>query len=162
MKKIILILFICFSFVYSNSLRLTEKDILILKEIKSLSDDKMTQYSLMAIAIKESSVGKYLVNDKSKDYGLFQANIKTVLSREDVDDTKENREYFSNKLVTDVRYAVNNALQELTYWQGVHEQSWAKTWASYNTGWKYESKTGLLYATSIFKIIKTLKLEYKL
>lgn len=162
MKKIILILFICFSFVYSNSLGLSQKDILILKEIKSLSDDRMTQYTLMAIAIKESSVGKYLVNDKSKDYGLFQANIKTVLSREDVDDTKENREYFSNKLVTDVRYAVNNALQELTYWQGVHEESWAKTWASYNTGWKYESKTGLLYATSIFKIIKTLKLEYKL
>ncbi len=162
MKKIFLLLFIFISFSYSNSLRLSEKDILILKEIKSLSNDQMIQYTLMAIAVKESSVGKYLVNDKSKDYGIFQANIKTVLSREDVEDTKENREYFSKKLVTDVRYAVNNALQEITYWQGVHDQSWAKTWASYNTGWKYESKTGLLYATSIFKIIKTLKLEYKL
>lgn len=162
MKKIFLLLFIFISSVYSNSLRLSEKDILILKEIKSLSKDKMTQYSLMAIAIKESSLGKNLVNDKSKDYGLFQANIITVLSREDVDDTKENREYFSNKLVTDIRYAVNNALLEIQYWQGVHDESWAKTWASYNTGWKYESKTGLLYATSIYKIIKTLKLEYKL
>ena len=39
----------------------------------------MMKYTLMAIAVKESSVGKNQVNVISNDYGLFQSNIKSVL-----------------------------------------------------------------------------------
>jgi len=73
MKKICIILLLSFSFLFSNSLNLTKNDIIILKKIKSLTDDKMMKYTLMALAIKESSLGKYIINSKSEDYGLFQA-----------------------------------------------------------------------------------------
>jgi hypothetical protein len=162
MKKIILILIFSFSFLFSNSLGLTKKDILILKKIKTLTDDNMMKYSLMAIAIKESSLGKYIINSKSEDYGLFQANIKTVLSRQKVKDNSFNRSIYAQKLITDVGFATANAIIELKYWRKVHKDNWFKTWSSYNTGWNYNSKTGIKYATKVFDIIKKLKLEYKL
>jgi len=120
------------------------------------------KYTLMALAIKESSVGRYMRNDKTNDYGLFQANIKTVISRQKVKDTKENRAYFANRLINDVAFSTANAIIELQYWQKVHKGSWFKTWSSYNTGWKYKSNTGIKYAKSLFSIIKKLKLEYQL
>ena len=102
MKQILLTLLFSFSLLYSNSLQLNSSDIQILKKIKSLTDDKMMKYSLMAIAIKESSLGKYVINAKSEDYGLFQANIKTVLSRQKVKDNSYNRSIYAQKLINDV------------------------------------------------------------
>jgi hypothetical protein len=162
MKKIFLILIILISTLYSNSLKLNNQDIIILKKIKSLTDDKMMKYTLMALAIKESSIGKNQINSKSNDYGLFQSNIKSVLKRQKVKDTLYNRKYFAQKLIDDVGFATANAIIEIEYWQKVHKKNWVKTWASYNTGWRYNSNTGLKYATSVFEIIKKLKLEYNL
>lgn len=166
MKKIFIVLFVFCSFLYSNSLNLTSKDIISLKKIKSLAksqtDDIQMQYTLMAIVIKESNLGKEQINRKSKDYGPFQANIKTILSRQKVEDTKENRLYFAKKLLNDVGFATANAIIELNYWKKVHRNNWPKIWASYNTGFKYESNTGVKYASSIFEIIKKLKFEYNL
>ncbi len=162
MKKILFCLFIFTSLLYSNSLGLTSKDIISLKKIRSLANENMMKYSLMAIAIKESSLGKNQINHRTKDYGPFQANIKTVLSRQKVADTPENRAYYSNKLLTDVGFATANAIIELRYWKKVHKDNWAKVWASYNTGYRYKSNTGYKYAQSIFKIIKKLKVEYRL
>ena len=162
MKKIFFILILSFSFLFSNSLNLTQNDIVILKKLKSLTDDKMMKYSLMAIAIKESSLGKYVINSKSEDYGLFQANIKTVLKRQKVKDNSYNRSIYAQKLINDVGFATANAIIELNYWKKVHKENWFKTWASYNTGWNYNSETGIEYSTKVFEIIKKLKIEYKL
>ena len=72
MKKILIILCLFYNFAFSNSLGLSETDIIILKKIKSLTDDRMMKYTLMALAIKESSVGKNQINLISNDFGLFQ------------------------------------------------------------------------------------------
>lgn len=162
MNKILLTLLLSISFLYSNSLKLSKHDLMILKKISTLTDNPMMKYTLMALAIKESSIGKNMINHRTQDYGLFQANIKTVLSRQNKKDTKRNRVIFARKLVEDVAFSTANAVVELDYWQKVHKGNWAKTWASYNTGWKYKSKTGQKYANHVFKIIKKLKLEYKL
>ncbi len=60
------------------------------------------KYSLMAIAIKESSVGKNMANFSSNDFGLFQSNIKTVLSRQYIKYTPQNRKYYALKLMNHV------------------------------------------------------------
>ena len=80
MKKLFILFIFIFNFAHSNSLGLTNTDLIILKKIKTLTDDTMMKYTLMAIAVKESSVGKNQVNVISNDYGLFQSNIKSVLS----------------------------------------------------------------------------------
>jgi len=120
------------------------------------------KYTLMAIAIKESSVGKQLINNASKDYGLFQANIKSVIRRQKVQDNIYNRNYFAKKLVYDAGFSTANAIVEIDYWRNVHKDNWIKVWASYNTGWKYKSTKGLNYASSVFEIVKKLKYEYNL
>ena len=162
MKKIIVILLLSLSYVFPNSLNLTQNDIVILTRLRFAYHRHLMKYSLMAIAIKESSLGKYVINSKSEDYGLFQANIKTVLSRQKVKDNSYNRSIYAQKLINDVGFATANAIIELKYWRKVHKDNWFKTWTSYNTGWNYNSNTGIKYATKVFDIIKKLKLEYKL
>ena len=162
MKKTIIIFLLSITLSYANSLSLSNMDILILKKIKSLTDDNYMKYTLMAIAIKESSIGKNLINPISNDYGLFQSNIKSVIKRQKVQDTIYNRNYFAKKLVYDAGFSTANAIVEIDYWRNVHKDNWIKVWASYNTGWKYKSTTGLNYASSVFEIVKKLKYEYNL
>ena len=162
MKKTILLLLFIYNLSFSNSLGLTNVDLIILEKIKSLTDNKMMKYTLMAIAIKESSVGKKQINNISNDYGLFQSNIKSVNRRQKVEDNFHNRIFFANKLLYDVGFSTANAIVEIDYWRNIHRENWVRVWSSYNAGWRYSSNTGVLYAHSIFDIIKKLRFEYNL
>jgi hypothetical protein len=162
MKKIIFILLTFFNFAFSNSLALTPQDITVLKKIKSLTNEKMMKYTLMALAIKESSVGKNQINLVTNDFGFFQGNIKTVVRRQNVQDNEMVRKYLADKLLNDAGFAMANAISEVNYWRKVHNENWPRIWASYNTGWSYNTKTGLAYSSDVFNIIKKLKYEYKL
>lgn len=162
MKKILIVLSLLYSVAFSNSLGLSDKDILVLKKIKSLTDDKMMKYTLMALAIKESSVGKNQINLVTNDFGVFQGNIKSVVRRQNIDDNLNTRRFLAKKLLSDAGFAMANAIEEVNYWRKVHKEDWPRIWASYNTGWSYKTKTGLAYSNDVFEIIKKLKYEYKL
>lgn len=136
---------------------LSQKDLETLKQIKEQGQKHGLSYSLMAIAIKESDLGKYIVNVDSMDYGLYQANLKTVISRHKVKDTAWNRNKFAAKLVSDFKFATKNAIDELNYWRKVHNNDWKKVWSSYNGGWKYNSSKARKYSQDIAKIIRELK-----
>ncbi|MBU3015249.1 lytic transglycosylase domain-containing protein [Poseidonibacter lekithochrous] len=140
-----------------NATKLTKEEIKTLKEIKKQGEKYGLSYSLMAIAVKESSIGKYLVNVDSKDYGLYQANIKTVLSRQKAKNTSWNRNKYAMRLISDFKFATKNAIAELNYWKKVHKNDWKKVWSSYNGGWKYNSKKARNYSREIAIIIKKLK-----
>ena len=158
--KIILITLILISNVFASDFdinNLTPQEIKTLKEIKAHGKENGLSYSLMAIAIKESGLGKYLVNVDTKDYGLYQANIKTVISRENAPDTSWNRNVFAMKLISDFQFAIKNAIDELTYWQKVHNNNWSRVWSSYNGGWKYNSDAAKQYSKDIASIIRELK-----
>ena len=158
--KIILITLLLISNVFASDFdikNLTAQDIKTLKEIKEHGKGSGLSYSLMAIAIKESAVGKYLVNVDTKDYGMYQANIKTVISRENVQDTSWNRNLIAMKLITDFQFATKNAVDELSYWQKVHNNNWTKVWGSYNGGWKYNSDSAKQYSKDIALIIRELR-----
>ena len=162
MKKILIVLSLLYSVAFSNSLGLSDKDILVLKKIKSLTDDKMMKYTLMALAIKESSVGKNQINLITNDFGVFQGNIKSVVRRQNIDDNLNTRRFLAKKLLSDAGFAMANAIEEVNYWRKVHKEDWPRVWASYNTGWSYKTKTGLAYSNDVFEINKKLKYEYKL
>ena len=158
--KVILITLLLISNVFASDFdinNLTPQEIKTLKEIKAHGKENGLSYSLMAIAIKESGLGKYLVNVDTKDYGLYQANIKTVINRENAKDTSWNRNIFAMKLITDFQFATKNAIDELTYWQKVHNNDWSKVWSSYNGGWKYNSDAARQYSKDIASIIRELR-----
>jgi len=115
--KIILLTLLLISNVFASDFdikNLTPQEINTLKEIKEHGKKNGLSYSLMAIAIKESGLGKYLVNVDTKDYGIYQANIRTVISRENAQDTSWNRNVLAMKLITDFQFATKNAIDELT------------------------------------------------
>ena len=158
--KVILITLLLISNVFASDFdinNLTPQEIKTLKEIKAHGKENGLSYSLMAIAIKESGLGKYLVNVDTKDYGLYQANIKTVINRENAPDTSWNRNVFAMKLISDFQFATKNAIDELTYWQKVHNNDWSKVWSSYNGGWKYNSDAARQYSKDIASIIRELR-----
>ena len=158
--KIILITLLLISNVFASDFdinNLTPQEIKTLKEIKAHGKENGLSYSLMAIAIKESGLGKYLVNVDTKDYGIYQANIKTVISRENAQDTSWNRNVLAMKLITDFQFATKNAIDELTYWQKVHNNDWTKVWSSYNGGWRYNSDAARQYSKDIASIIRELR-----
>ncbi|RXJ83485.1 transglycosylase SLT domain-containing protein [Arcobacter cloacae] len=136
---------------------LTPQEIETLKEIKREGQAHGLSYSLMAIAIKESGLGKYMINVDSKDFGLYQANIKTVINRHNAKDTSWNRNLFATKLISDFQFATKNAIDELVYWQKIHKNDWTKVWSSYNGGWKYNSKEAKEYSKQIAAIIRELR-----
>ena len=158
--KVILITLLLISNVFASDFdinNLTPQEIKTLKEIKAHGKENGLSYSLMAIAIKESGLGKYLVNVDTKDYGLYQANIKTVINRENAPDTSWNRNVFAMKLISDFQFATKNAIDELTYWQKIHKNDWSKVWSSYNGGWRYNSDAAKQYSKDIATIIRELK-----
>ncbi len=158
--KIILLTLLLISNVFASDFdikNLTPQELNTLKEIKEHGKKNGLSYSLMAIAIKESGLGKYLVNVDTKDYGIYQANIKTVISRENAQDTSWNRNVLAMKLITDFQFATKNAIDELTYWQKVHNNDWTKVWSSYNGGWRYNSDAARQYSKDIASIIRELR-----
>ena len=98
-----------------------------------------------------------MINLDSKDFGIYQANIKTVINRQNVKDTSWNRNMFATKLISDFQFATKNAIDELVYWQKIHKNDWSKVWSSYNGGWKYNSKEAKEYSQEIAAIIRELR-----
>ena len=158
--KVFLLILMFISNIFASDFdikNLTQDEIETLKEIKIQGQKHGLSYSLMAIAIKESSLVKYLVNVDTKDYGLYQAHLKTVIDRENVQDNSWNRNKFAMKLISDFKFATKNAIDELVYWQKIHKNDWSKVWSSYNGGWKYNSKAARDYSNDIASIIRELK-----
>ncbi|AGR77980.1 transglycosylase SLT domain-containing protein [Aliarcobacter butzleri] len=158
--KTILFILLFISNVFASAIdiqNLTSEQLETLKKIKEKGEEHDLSYSLMAIAIKESKLGQFMVNEKTKDFGLYQANIKTVISRHNITDTAWNRDVLASKLISDFQFATKNAIAELTYWQKIHKNDWTKVWGSYNAGFKYNSREAKEYSQEIAAIIRELK-----
>jgi len=158
--RIILLISLFISNIFATNFKashLSKKDMEMLKQIKQVGAKHGLSYSLMAIAIKESSLGKFLVNVDSRDYGLYQANIKTVIRRHKAKNTSWNRNRYAMKLISDFEFATKNAIAELMYWRKVHNNDWRRVWSSYNGGWRYDSKRARKYSRDIASIIRQLK-----
>ncbi|MDD2508018.1 MAG: transglycosylase SLT domain-containing protein [Aliarcobacter skirrowii] len=158
--KFLILTFLLTFNVFTHALdlkNLTPQQLEMLREIKKMGKDSGLSYSLMAIAIKESKLGAYMINISSKDFGIYQANITTVLNRQNIRDTSWNRNVFASKLVFDFEFATQNAIEELTFWKKVHKNDWHKVWGSYNAGYRHNSKKARTYSREIASIIRELK-----
>ena len=161
MLKILVSFMVLFSLnayaVNFKSTYLTKGDLIKLKKIRTYGDKYDLSFSLMAIAVKESSIGRYKINVDSYDYGLYQANINTVVRRHKMKNNSLNRNKLAMLLVNDFDFATSNAIAELVYWKKVHKGNWNKVWSSYNAGFNYDSTRGKKYSKDIAKIIQELK-----
>ena len=77
--KSLLLILLFISNVFASNVdikNLTPEQLETLKEIKKHGQDTGLSYTLMAIAIKESKLGEYMVNLDTKDFGLYKQILK--------------------------------------------------------------------------------------
>jgi hypothetical protein len=113
-------------------------------------------YSLAAIAWKESSAGKYMVNLQDPSAGAFHITINNALVYLKWEDTNFNRNRAAQLLIEDFQLAANFAMINLQFWKDQYGSNWTKIWASYNAG--YNWKNGVKYSQDIARKIKKIKL----
>jgi hypothetical protein len=90
-------------------------------------------YTLSAISLTESNAGKWRVNPYSKDFGLFQVNIKTSVNVMGVTSHYKKLELAEKLIYNDILNAYI-ALDVLTYFKNYHKGDWKKMVMSYNNG----------------------------
>ena len=116
------------------------------------------QYSLAAIAIKESAAGLWNVNIKGQAGGYYHVTVDKVIRHFGWEDNPFNRNRALQHLLDDKELAAQLAVAELNYWKGRRGEDWNSVWASYNVGYiGKKSSTGREYASDIAKIIKQIK-----
>ena len=101
--------------------------------------------TLAAIALKESSAGKYVINAVSADYGVYQSNYKTLCKQAGVyhDNFLCNQEV--GRVVNNIEKAAEHALKTLQYWQGYHTKRsleglvYENTIRSYHEGFGFQT-----------------------
>lgn len=177
MKKLLLILFL-FSFSLSKSVDDYVNDLKNLDKNQSMTmvasywagSKEEFGLTLMAIVWKESSFGKNIANSKDGKYGSFgvgQILLETAMARLNKKGSKARKE-MKMKLLTDMAFNLNLAVQELVYWRNHHkDKKKRKYWlscviASYNAGWKsLNSKKGMEYSKDVLIRVKALKKYFR-
>lgn len=106
---------------------------------------------MAAIALQESEMGLHLVNDKTRDYGVFQINLGTYHKR--YGRVPNSRSMLIN------HFHINflAAKDEIDFWRGVHGNNWQKVISSYNGGWR----GNLAYYKAIKKNLVIVKKELR-
>ena len=116
-------------------------------------------WSMSSIAWQESHAGKYKINTKSKDYGLFQINATTIFNILGVTSYWKKQEIIT-KVVMDDALSAYLALDVLQHFQRVHKNDWKKMIMSYNIGNQKDDKNlkkGLAYHKKVSYYLNILK-----
>lgn len=115
-------------------------------------------FTLAAIALNESSAGKYRVVFRTRDFGLYHLNAKTV------EDMHPDLGYYKMiALQQDLIYnddkAADLAIKVLQHFQGSFD-SWKKVVKSYNRGyrWLKEPEQALIAEAYYSKIASTVRM----
>lgn len=113
-------------------------------------------YTLAAIAWKESCAGEYRMNFQDPSAGIYHAYIPGLIKK--YPSLKQNgftQNMLGALLVKDDAFASREAVNELKYWDKVHQGNWEKMIKSYNKGfsWQKEKEANRL-AQEYYKDIK--------
>lgn len=112
-------------------------------------------YTLASIALNESNAGKWRVNLRSKDIGLFQVNSNTASRTLGVTNYYKRLE-LDEKLIYDDILNSYVALTVLSYFKEYHKGKWSAMVQSYNEGFKINTIKSLKYLASIRESVNML------
>lgn len=101
-------------------------------------------YTLAAIAWKESSAGKFRVNYRSNDYGLYGINVRTVQRLTGEDNYYRTVEVVQ-RLIQDDDLGADVALTTLRWNLKYHKGDWQKAIMMYNAGHKWRTAKSYLF-----------------
>lgn len=113
--------------------------------------------TLAAIAWKESSGGKYLINLQDPSVGPFHVTVDKVVRHLGWSDTPYNRNRAAQIAMSDFEMTAHIAVMELAYWNIQRGRQWRDTVISYNAGNNLNNPRGKLYGSDIASKVMLLK-----
>lgn len=122
-------------------------------------------YTMAAIAWKESCAGLYRINFDDPSAGIYHAHLPGVIKRHyKAKNTSFKRNVVAERLIRDMEFASQIALEELLYWKKIRNNDWKTIIKSYNKGFSWEKSKGRnqlaeAYYQDISQKVKILK-EY--
>ena len=96
-------------------------------------------YTMAAIAWKESCAGEYRVNFADPSAGIFHAHIPGIIKKHKQKDSNFMRNMVGELLIRDDEFALQSALDELSYWHKVRKGNWYEVIKFYNKGFSWET-----------------------
>lgn len=109
----------------------------------------------------ESRNGLYPVNLSDPSCGITHININTYMKRHKIKNTSFNRNKACSDLIESPKWAILNAIEELSFWKQIHCGKYKCTNAqyrnvvkSYNAGWNYKGKKAQEYWEEFRKAYK--------
>ena len=135
----------------SQCYNLDDSQVRVLNKAYQMGKEHNLGYTMMAIAMEESTAGKFRMSFESRDYGVMQNNLKTAASRTGTTGYYKKLK-LAEKLILDDKLSMELALEELLYWKR-HTPNWRAMVSAYNNGWAWDK--GSVYLNKIIKHVKT-------
>lgn len=136
---------------------LTDQQIGVLHKAFQAGQVRDMSYSLAAIAWKESSGGRYLVNLQDPSAGVFMVSIDNAISYIKWKNTPFNRNRVAQLLIEDFELAAEFAMLNLQFWKDQYGENWRLIWRRYNGGYS-DSGASKAYSKDIARKVKTFTL----
>jgi hypothetical protein len=164
-KAILLVILLSIPFVSGASVHscptltaegFTERQVRVMYRAFQIGKQKDMSYSLAAIAWKESSAGKYMINLQDPSFSVFHITIDNALVYLKWEDTNFNRNRAAQLLIEDFQLAAEFAMINLQFWKDNYGSNWHKIWASYNSGYNWSN--GVEYSNDVASKIQKIKL----
>jgi hypothetical protein len=120
-------------------------------------------FTLAAIALKESSAGKYRINALSGDFGVYQGNVETICKQAGIFHKPFQCNMEIQQVVDNIEKAAQHAIETLQYWQNYHKKRtenylvYQKMIRAYNAGFSFNSGDAETYWTDFRKDFYTVK-----
>lgn len=153
---------------YRDLFKLSSQQLKTLYKIWKLANVQGYGYTLSAMAWKESNLGlwKFNLSDGPHgSFGYFHIRLDIISNiKEKTSDWDKSR--LADKLMSNLEYNVDEAIGLIKMWKKYHKDRKSKNilysaLASYNGGFKYNSKKAKEYASDIYLRMDALEMFFK-
>ena len=170
-KRVMLLITTILSFsvpasAYSKQLKcptFEPEQIEVMQKSYQLGQEHDLGYTLAAIALKESSAGKYRINAISSDFGVYQGNVETICKQAAVWHNSFMCNIEIQRVVDDIEKAAEHAIETLSYWQNYHKKRtdnylvYQMTIRAYNAGFNFNGSQAETYWEEFRRDFHTVK-----
>jgi len=111
-------------------------------------------YTCVAIGWQESHLGLYMVNDRTKDYGLMGINIYTYFQNHHLKNDYWYKQRIITKLIRNDDFNIEESINNLLGWRSMFNDNWIEIWAHYNGG---NANPNYKYANRIVNFLYSFK-----
>lgn len=140
--------------------KLSEQQKAQARQIYHLGKPYQLELTLISIAWQESRLGLAPVNIQDPSCGSHHINIRTYLNLHKLKNSAHNRNWYCNRLISDLQLSTATAIEVLLWYKNYHKGNYSKMIKSYNAGFNIKIPQADKYYKEVYhnvKILETLR-----